>query len=264
MFPDMDYLSQVQLESGWQLQRYSTVDSTNLRLAQLARHGTQEGFCISTDHQSAGKGRLGRIWQDSPGKSLLLSILCRPQFKLEDFFAVTCALSVSAVEAIDALGVQGSIKWPNDVLVGMEKLAGILAESGEDSSGRYLVVGIGVNLNQNFEDLASLKRPAVSLGALLGREISASERESLELDLLNRFRTRYLSIQDNFSYHFAELLAAYRSRCSTLNSFVRVVLNDGESISGNVLDISNQGHLLVELDTCIRSISAGEVEHLYR
>ena len=260
----MDYLAQLDLGHGWILQRFATLESTNTALVQIARQGGQEGICFAAEHQSAGKGRLGRQWDDEFGRSLLASVLCFPNFDLPDFFALTAAMSLAAIEALDRYRVAPAIKWPNDIMVGEAKMAGILAETGESGHGRFVVVGIGMNVNQSEAELAGLGRPATSLGVLLASELSTKQKEAFEIDLLQRFQGHYLALQSDFARSFARLLSLYRARCSTLHSFVRVNLNDGESISGRVLDVSNQGQLLVELDSCIRSISAGDVEHLYR
>ncbi|MDA8397790.1 MAG: biotin--[acetyl-CoA-carboxylase] ligase [Actinomycetota bacterium] len=259
----METLARADLGGGWTLTHFDEVASTNAELVSLAQGGAGEGTALSADHQSAGKGRLGREWDDVPGSSILLSVLVRPKFTVNDYFAATCAMSVAAVESLRALGVSASIKWPNDLLLGKEKISGILAEAGESPSGRFVVVGVGMNVNQDREQLARLGRPATSLRETTGRLFDAEARDALRLDLLKRFKEAYAPLQDSFAPAFADLLGRYRTACATLEAFVRVELSDGEIISGHVLDISNQGHLLVELDSCIRTVSAGDVEHLY-
>ena len=259
----METLARADLGGGWTLTHFDEVPSTNAELVRLAQTGAAEGTALSADHQSAGKGRLGRSWDDVSGSSILLSVLLRPNFSVNDYFAATCAMSLAAVESLQGLGISAAIKWPNDLLVGKEKISGILAEAGETRDGRYVVVGVGINVNQSHTDLAVLGRPATSLRAITGRPLAADERDALRVDLLGRFKRAYEPLQESFAPAFADLLGRYRAACATLEAFVRVELSDGEVISGQVLDISNQGHLLVELDSCIRSVSAGDVEHLY-
>ena len=259
----METLERADLGSGWTLTHFDEVPSTNAELVRLAQGGAGEGTALSADHQSAGKGRLGRNWDDVSGSSILMSVLVRPKFSVNDYFAATCAMSVAAVESLQSMGVSASIKWPNDLLLGKEKISGILAEAGESPSERFVVVGVGMNVNQTREELAALGRPATSLRETTGRLFGPKERDALRLDLLRRFKEAYEPLQESFAPAFAALLGRYRAACATLEAFVRVELSDGEIISGQVLDISNQGHLLVELDSCIRSVSAGDVEHLY-
>ncbi len=260
----MEYLTQVELARGWRARHFSAITSTNTELVAAAREGEPEGLCFVTEHQNAGKGRLGRSWDDLRGRSVLVSVLCYPDFDVADFFAITAAMSLAALDVLEHFGVAPAIKWPNDIMFGDAKLAGILAETGESGLGRFVVVGIGLNVNQTQDELDALGRPATSLRIQLGREVSAEEKQSVELGLINEFQRLYLGLQDTFGANFAQILSRYRSRCSTLDCVVEVKLNDGESVSGRVLDISNQGHLLLELDSCIRSIAAGDVHHLYR
>ena len=260
----MDYLTQVELAQGWRARRFSAITSTNTELVAAARQGEPEGLCFVTEHQNAGKGRLGRSWDDSKGRSVLVSVLCYPDFEVANFFAVTAAMSLAALNVLDRFEISPAIKWPNDIMFGDAKIAGILAETGESDLGRFAVVGIGLNVNQTQDELDALGRPATSLRIQLGREVSSEEKQSFELALIDDFQRLYLGLQDSFAANFARLLSQYRSRCSTLERVVEVKLNDGESVSGLVLDISNQGHLLLELDSCIRTISAGDVHHLLR
>lgn len=122
-----------------------------------------EGATVATDHQTAGRGRLGRVWEDVPGTSLLFSVLLRPTPPM----TLWSQLSVIAGEAVAAaLPVEAQVRHPNDVMVGGRKLAGILPEARE---GR-VVLGIGVNVNQPAEKLpAGAVKPPTSLHAETGR-----------------------------------------------------------------------------------------------
>src|SRR5690349_15935960 len=104
--------------------------STNHDLLAAARAGEPEGLVLVADHQSAGRGRLGRVWEAPPGASLLMSILLRPVLGLADAHAVTAAVGLAAAYACEAVaGFRPGLKWPNDLVVGPRKLAGILAET---------------------------------------------------------------------------------------------------------------------------------------
>ncbi|HET8894695.1 MAG TPA: biotin--[acetyl-CoA-carboxylase] ligase [Gaiellaceae bacterium] len=141
-----------------------------------------EGTVVATDHQTEGRGRLGRTWEDAPGKALLFSVLLRPTRPV----AVWAELSVIAGEAVAAaLPVDASVLHPNDVMVGDRKVAGILPEA---SDGR-VVLGIGVNVNQTAEELpADARKPPTSLRIELGHEV---ERAPLLAAILTELETRY-------------------------------------------------------------------------
>ena len=141
-----------------------------------------EGTVVATDHQTEGRGRLGREWIDAPGRALLFSIQLRPARPVSDW----PELSVIAGEAVAAaLPVDAWVVHPNDVMVGEHKIAGILPEA---SDGR-VVLGIGVNVNQTAEELpADARKPPTSLRIELGHEV---EREPLLAAILAELETRY-------------------------------------------------------------------------
>lgn len=124
-----------------------------------------EGTTIATDHQTAGRGRLGRVWEDVPGRALLFSVLLRPAVAM----ARWPELSVVAGEAIaSAIRAGAVVSHPNDVVVEGRKVAGVLPEA---TAGR-IVLGIGVNVNQRAEELPrDTVKPPTSLFAELGREV---------------------------------------------------------------------------------------------
>jgi BirA family biotin operon repressor/biotin-[acetyl-CoA-carboxylase] ligase len=123
-----------------------------------------EGTTVATDHQTAGRGRLGRVWEDVPGRALLFSVQLRPSLHM----ALWPELSLVAGEAVAAaLPVDARLSHPNDVMVDGRKIAGILPEA---STGRVRL-GIGVNVNQTVAELpAETVKPTTSLNIETGRE----------------------------------------------------------------------------------------------
>lgn len=141
-----------------------------------------EGTVVATDHQTEGRGRLGREWVDTPGRALLFSVQLRPARPISDW----PQLSVIAGEAVAAaLPVDATVLHPNDVMVDGRKIAGILPEA---SDGR-IVVGIGVNVNQTADELpGDARKPPTSLRIELGHEL---ERGPLLAAILLELETRY-------------------------------------------------------------------------
>lgn len=195
---------------------YPTVNSTNTVAMQLAHERSDEGVIVLADTQTAGKGRQGRRWVDTFGCNVLSSTLLRPLFP--PHFLVMIA-SLAVVEAIaSTCDLLTTIKWPNDVLIGDKKVAGILIETGHDRSGRLIaIVGIGVNVNGHLPEIpigsslvtplsepvqdgknASSERsspllpPATTLETECGEVIS---REMLIVHLLRRLEIDYLALQ---------------------------------------------------------------------
>src|SRR2546421_9726143 len=137
---------------------------------RLARQGAEEGTVVLTDSQTAGKGRLGRQWLDVQGRHVLSSTVLRPQFSP---YLLVMIASLAVVNAITSTcKVVASIKWPNDILIGNQKVAGILIETSHDQQGRMLaIVGIGVNVNGPSNQLATstetdLQRPGATATTL--------------------------------------------------------------------------------------------------
>lgn len=150
-----------------------------------------EGAIATTDHQTAGRGRLGRSWEDTPGLSVLCSVLLRPPAtrRAPELSLVTAAATAEAVEHHTGLAAQ--IKWPNDVLLDGHKVAGILAEMRADA----VVVGIGINVNQTLEQVpAGTRTAAASLKSVTGRHYDV---ESVLVTLLERLSDRYAEWRDS-------------------------------------------------------------------
>lgn len=221
-------------------------DSTNRYVLDAARSGAADGLVVVADHQQAGRGRLGRTWTAPPGASLLVSVLVRPDVGLDDRHLVVVAAAVAMADAVAATtGVIASLKWPNDLLVGDRKLAGILAEA----AGDVVVVGIGVNLDWP-EIPADLEGIATACNFEGGRPTS---REQLLAEFLRGYEMRLDDLD--------ETRRVYRSRLGTIGRRVRVERADA-SVVGTALDIDESGRLLVDVDGSVEAIAAGDVIHL--
>ena len=141
-----------------------------------------EGTTVATDHQTAGRGRLGRVWEDVPGRALLFSVLLRPTVEM----ARWPELSTVAGEAVaSAIGAGAVVSHPNDVMIEGRKIAGMLPEA---TAGR-IVLGIGVNVNQRADELPrDAVKPPTSLRVELGRE---TERAPLLAAILAELERGY-------------------------------------------------------------------------
>ncbi|HWC39452.1 MAG TPA: biotin--[acetyl-CoA-carboxylase] ligase [Acidimicrobiales bacterium] len=236
-----------------------SVDSTNRHLLQEARAGAPEGTVVVADHQASGRGRLDRAWVAPPGSSLLVSVLLRPDLPLERLHLLTAVVALAAADACESeAGVEAGLKWPNDLVVGSRKLGGILAETLlEGSRAGAVVVGLGLNVNWGPElDASELAAEAVSLDHLAGGEV---DRAALLVALLSGLEDRYRAL----SSRGGQLAQAgeYRRRCTTVGRVVRVELAD-ETFTGSVADVSDEGHLLVDVGMCLRTVTAGDVVHV--
>jgi BirA family biotin operon repressor/biotin-[acetyl-CoA-carboxylase] ligase len=239
----------------WDVRRFAEIDSTNTYLKAQARTGALDGTVAVADHQTAGRGRLDRTWEAPPGASLLLSVLFRPELELNDLSWCTAAVALAAADACAAVAeVEPQLKWPNDLLVGEAKLAGVLAEAElAGRAVRSVVVGVGVNLawpgppgvgGTCLDDLSP--HAPVNRDALLAALLAALGP-----------RRRLLDDPDGRLLIAAEL----RRRCATIGRPVSVEL-PGETLVGQAVGIDDTGHLLLDTGGSIRVIAAGDVVHL--
>ncbi|HEV2071400.1 MAG TPA: biotin--[acetyl-CoA-carboxylase] ligase [Acidimicrobiales bacterium] len=234
------------------VRRREQTDSTNADLLSLAAAGAPEGVVVVTDFQRSGRGRRGRTWMAPPGSALLASVLFRPALAPGAAHLVTMAAALAAADACgDVAGVQPGLKWPNDLVVeraGMTaKLAGLLAESMvEGDRLEAVVVGMGCNLR-------AAPAGAVHLEDLAGRPV---DRDELLAAWLVHLDERYPTPSEA-----GALLDDYRRRCTTLSRTVRVEL-EGAIFEGRAVDVTEDGHLLVNTVGGTRDVAAGDVVHL--
>lgn len=248
-----------------------TVESTNTLAIRLAQEESAEGLVVLTDNQTAGKGRQGRRWIDLPACNVLSSILLRPLFPPQLLVMIASLAVVDTIAETSSL--TASIKWPNDVLIGERKVAGILIETTHDPTGRLVAaLGIGVNVNGQIQDLAqklpgpvSLSSTATTLETVCGWTIS---RELFIARLLRSMEDMYLELQQEEAattsgYEPTSRLIRerWRGRLSTLGRTISV--QQGDSILHGVAEeVDDNGELLLRCQSGkLVSITWGVVEH---
>ena len=241
----------------WQgnLYYFNTIDSTNTRAKEMAAQGAPHGTVLIADSQTGGRGRMGRSFHSPAGRGIYLSMLLRPKCLAKELMHLTCAAAVAAADGIQAAtGLRPGIKWTNDLVIGKQKLGGILTELSLDGSGNveYAVVGIGINCNQNTDDFPEeIKQIATSLQLATGKTIN---RAAVIAQILVALQNMSESLQDP-----AATLDRYRTDCITLGQEISLVRGD-EVRHGKALDVDNQGALVVEFaDGSKQPIQSGEV-----
>jgi BirA family biotin operon repressor/biotin-[acetyl-CoA-carboxylase] ligase len=212
-------------------------DSTSDRARALAIAGAPHGTLVTAREQRAGRGRHGRTWSAPPGRALLMSLVLH---EVPELLALSSAVAVA-----DVAGAQAKIKWPNDVLVGGRKVAGILAEGRPPE--RWVVLGIGLNVAVRDADL-----PPELAGIAAGLGLAPGDVEPVLAQLL-------AALERRLSEDPATILAAYRERDALLGREVRWQLG-----SGVAAGVDDAGRLLVDVAGGGRTaLEAGEV-HLAR
>ena len=235
---------------------YQEIGSTMDEAARLAQEntdeGTGEGTVVVAESQTLGRGRFGRNWV-SPQGNIYLSVVFHPTMENLPFLSILAG--VATVQTIGkTTGLQAGIKWPNDVMLGGLKTAGILVESVvEGDSVCYAVLGIGLNVGLDPTQSEETAGRATSLESATGRPIS---REELFGQLLQDLDSLYLKLQQGQSP-----LGQWRDMLETLGRNVRVSwTGNGESLTGYAEDIDSLGNLLLRLeDRSLITVTAGDV-----
>jgi BirA family biotin operon repressor/biotin-[acetyl-CoA-carboxylase] ligase len=228
--------------------RRDRVDSTQAVAFALAAEGAPDGTAVVADTQVAGRGRRGRVWVDEPGASLLVSVVLRPRLELARLPLLSLAAAVAVAETlVEVAGLAPRLKWPNDVLVGGRKIAGILLES-RLGAAPLVVLGIGVNLTQRAFAPALAGR-ATSVALETARPIDRERLLGVLLETLDRQRA------DLERGALAEVLQRWRSLADTLGRTVTI-----DDVHGVATDIDEVGALVVaDGDGRRRLVFAGEV-----
>lgn len=231
---------------GRDTQVFQETSSTNDAVERLARDGVSEGVVVFAESQSKGRGRLGRKWVSPARKGLWFSVLLRPNLRPQDATQLTVLAATALARALrQHAKIVPAIKWPNDILVGERKLAGVLTElAAEIDRIRYIILGIGVNVNI-AEFPGELREAATSLRIETGHpmrraELAASILRELDEDYGRLCRGQFARIADEWAAQCATL-----GRRVTLKLGERVVEGRAESLdeSGALLLRTDHGHL---------------------
>lgn len=241
---------------GRSVQVYRETDSTNELAERLGRDGVEEGAVVLAEHQTKGRGRLGRRWQSQGGQGILMSVLLRPVLRPPEVTRLTIVGATAMVRAIERCTcVKPEIKWPNDIVVGSLKLAGILTEmNAELDRVRYAVLGIGLNVNQTEEDFSgALATIGTSLRLLGGEVVDRARLAVAMMEELDRDYRRALGGE------FDSLVTEWQERCSTLGRDVSVSIGSG-CVEGRAEALDEDGALMVRTTTgMLQRITGGDV-----
>lgn len=240
---------------GRHLHYFESVDSTNTVAHQLARGGAADGTAVIAETQTKGRGRLGRTWVSPPYRNLYLSVILRPGLPVAEAPPIGLVAGLAVAETVGEWTPEVAIKWPNDVLVAGRKVAGILLEmEAEDGRVRFVILGIGVNLNSVADDFPpDLRDKAIGLGTAVGTPV---DRGGFAARLLSRLETRY---EDFLREGFAAIQPLWEGLSCLTGRSVRIG-EGGERHAGIVTGIGADGTLRLR-DTAGQEIRvvAGDV-----
>ncbi|MBO6127923.1 MAG: biotin--[acetyl-CoA-carboxylase] ligase [Pseudobutyrivibrio sp.] len=239
---------------------YESVDSTNDRIKERAHAGASSGLVISAGTQTAGKGRIGRRWESPKHDSIATSMLLTPaDISLEAVPTITVVAAMAVRDAVHRLyGLDGKIKWPNDIVLGGKKICGILTEMEiRDGAVWYVVVGIGVNVhNESFDEEIAYKATSVDLELKRAGREERGHRAQLTKAIWESFKKYYnifITTQD-----MSGLKEEYERNLANLGERVRIEAQEN-SYEAIALGINDKGELIVEVDGEQQIIRTGEV-----
>jgi BirA family transcriptional regulator, biotin operon repressor / biotin---[acetyl-CoA-carboxylase] ligase len=241
---------------GWDIRYFGQVDSTQRVAAELARKGADHGTVVIAERQSAGRGRLGRVWHSPAGVNLYMTIILRPRMPLAEVPRLSLVAGVAVAEALETVAPGlVALKWPNDIWLSRRKAGGIIAEAVTDATRGLLgvLLGIGLNLNLASNDIPSeLRGKATSVLMTTGREC---DRVQLAATVFNLLDVRYEAAEAG---GFAAVRPVYE-RYFALNSRQVTVIDGGMTISGVVRGIDTDGALILETRSGPTRILTGDV-----
>lgn len=236
---------------GRNLHFFESVDSTNRKAFELGRRGAPEGTSVIADEQRAGHGRMGRSWVSPAGVNIYTSILLRPDIPPQRAGELTFVAAVAAAEAVSRFSpARPEVKWPNDILIGGRKVAGILLEmDSETDHVHFVVAGVGINVNMPARALPPEVRERAT--SLAGKGGAAVDRCELLRELYSKLEKWY---KVYITEGFERVAEAWKGYFSSEGKPVRVEAF-GRSIEGICLGIDPGGALLVRT-------AAGSVERV--
>jgi BirA family transcriptional regulator, biotin operon repressor / biotin---[acetyl-CoA-carboxylase] ligase len=237
---------------------HETATSTNAVASERARDGAPDGLVVVAEHQTAARGRLDRTWETPPRAAALFSMVLRPTVPAADWPWLPLLTGHTVAKALRASGYAAAgVKWPNDVLIGDRKVAGILVERVDTSDGPAAIVGVGLNVSLTADELP------VPTGTSLALESGEEpDRTAVLVDLLRSLREAFDAWQAGGADAVRHLRASYTVGCVTVGREVRVELPDGGVLLGRATGIDPSGRLVVLGPGGETPVGAGDVVHV--
>ncbi|ARU87032.1 bifunctional biotin--[acetyl-CoA-carboxylase] ligase/biotin operon repressor BirA [Pseudomonas sp. M30-35] len=251
---DQQRLSASHAAQGWPVTVLQSVDSTNAEVLRLLAAGESAPFVLLAEQQTAGRGRRGRTWVSPFAENMYYSLIIRIDGGMRQVEGLSLVVGLALLKAIEQLGISNAgLKWPNDVLVEGQKIAGILLEmSGDPGDVCHVVIGVGVNVNMKMVGADVITQAWTSLSNVLGRSVDRNQlveffsvhlQRYIDVHMRNGFAALQTEWQDNH---------LWQGRMATLTA--------GQTpIKGEILGVDATGAIRLRVDGEERSFSGGEL-----
>ncbi|MBL7995905.1 biotin--[acetyl-CoA-carboxylase] ligase [bacterium] len=237
------------INSNYKIIQLDEVDSTNEYAKKLVlQEDNQYKYIVIADHQTSGKGRLGRRWESRRGMGLWMSLILKPGEQQEKMVWINFAVSLTVCEALKELtGLPLELKWPNDILIHGKKICGILLETVNKNKELFLIVGIGLNINQQ-----DFPKPLDSTATSLFIETQTVwDRAALLQRIMSKFDENSLNLN-------SEIITRWKSLSGMLGHRITVMKGD-YTFEAMAIDIAKDGALVVERNGKAEKLYAGDV-----
>ena len=235
--------------------KLDSIDSTNSYVLSLQKRGVlKEGLVVTANYQSGGNGQRGKTWESNINENLLLSVVIEPMISISKQFEISKIVSLSICDLLTFLGLNPEIKWPNDILVSKQKIAGILIQNKlKGNLIIHSIIGIGLNINQmHFEEYSP---KATSLQLLLNKK---SEVDKVQDELLQFLSVRLKQFRSGYSYEEEYLSSLF------LKDKPAAFESDNQKFMGIIKGVSQSGKLFIQLEgDSIVSYENQEVKYLF-
>jgi BirA family biotin operon repressor/biotin-[acetyl-CoA-carboxylase] ligase len=242
---------------GQHIHYYETCPSTQPIAHEAEQNGALDGTVIVAEKQTAGRGRMARPWSSVAGKGIWMSIIIRPTLTPQQAPQMTLVAAVAVTRAVEELtGIEANIKWPNDVLIDGKKITGILTELQTDPDQvTAVILGIGVNVNQDLEDFPEeLQSIVTSLKLVTGKTVDRAQLIAKIFSYLELYTEMYEK------HGFGPIKILWEGYSNTIGKRIRAVMLN-ETITGTAIGISDEGVLQLKLDDgTVRGIYSADIE----
>ena len=241
---------------SYTIKHYDSIDSTNLEARRLIGQNCGHGTVVTAESQTDGKGRLGRAWNSARGAGLWFSVVLEPRIPVHQVSLYSFAAAVSVAEGIQlSTGLSSQVKWPNDVLLKGRKVCGILLELvAERNQPVRVIIGIGINANQQMEDFPEdVQHKAVSLAMETGKSV---DRQQVLDAVLERLAFYSAELEQN---GFAAIRETWTALSCVSGKAVQIVQQGKPVLYGTALGLDDDGALLVQTEQGTERITAGDV-----
>ena len=235
---------------------YDTIASTNTEAKRLANNFAPHGTVLIADHQTGGRGRMGRSFHSPKGVGIYMSVILRPMCPPEQLMHLTCAAGVYPCDAVEqTTGLHLGIKWTNDLVYESRKIAGILTELSVDQNTgltNYAILGIGINCNQAVTDFPEDIQSFAGSLAMFAPEISREKLAASIIQSISKMDQSLFSEKD-------QLMQRYTEKCITVGKQICLLQGDQRQY-GTATGINYDGSLSVLFeDGSQKNVQSGEV-----